>query len=158
MQLQSGLNQASAQQQAMGRSARGGAALATAGSNMQANTANLQQNAYSQGGLLRSKDMALGRGMLGTGLGQQQAQDQQRLGMANQLNQFNADANDRFSLGMGQAGVGLGGAANAQNQTDLAWHQGGMQSVEAQSEAEQQRQRWLSNSRSQAVAANIEDD
>jgi hypothetical protein len=158
MQLQAGLNQSSAMQQSMAAGARGGAALATAGANMGANTAALQQNAWTQGGLLRSRDMAAGRGMLGTGLGQQQAQDQQRLGQANQLGQFNADLNDKYSLGMGQAGVGLGGAANAQQQTDLAWHQGGMTPVEAQSEAQQQQQRWEGDAERQRVAARKEDE
>lgn len=157
-QLQSGLNQASAQQASMGRSGRGMAALATGGINAQANTAALQQNAFTQGGLLRSRDMAAGRGMLGTGLGQQQAQDQQRLGQANQLGQFNAQQNDAYSLGMGQAGVGLGGVANSQQQTDLLWHQGGMQPVEAQSEADQQQKKWLADAEAQRIAARKEDE
>ncbi len=157
MQLQRGLQSASAQQQSLGRSARGGAALATAGANQQANTANLQQNAFTQGGMLRARDMATGRGMLGTALAQQQEQDQNRLGQANQLGQFNADENDRYRLGMGQAAVGLGGVGNSQDQTDLAWHQGGMTSIDAQSEADQQRQKWIADAEKQRRAAALED-
>ncbi len=157
MQLQRGLQSASAQQQSLGRSARGGAALATAGANQQANTANLQQNAFTQGGMLRARDMAAGRGMLGTALAQQQEQDQNRLGQANQMGQFNADENDRYRLGMGQAAVGLGNVGNAQNQQDLAWHQGGMTSIEAQSEADQQYRQWLADAEKQRLAAEAED-
>lgn len=157
-QLQSGLNQASAQQASMGRSARGGAAMAVAGANQQANTANLQQNAWTQGGILRARDMAAGRQMLGTGLGQMQEQDQKRIGQANQMTQFNAEQNDKYSLGMGAAAVGLGNTANGAEQNDLLWHQGGMTSVEAQSEAEQQNRHWLADAESQRVAANEEDE
>lgn len=158
LQLQDGLRMASSQQKAMAGSARGGAALATAGANAQANISNLQQNAWTQGGLLRSRDMAAGRGMLGTGLGQQQAQDQARIGQANQMGQYNAEANDKYSLGMGNAAVGLGDVANQQQQQDFQWYQGGMQSVDAQSEADQQRQRWLADAERQKIAANNEDD
>lgn len=158
MQLQQGLNMATAQQTSMARGARGGAALALAGQNQQANTAALQQNAFTQGGLLRSRDMAAGRGMLGTGLGQQREQDLGRINQANAIGQYNAEANDKYSLGMGGIAVGLGGVGNQQNQQDLGWHQGGMTAVEAQTEAEQQRKEWMGDEESERIAANIEDD
>lgn len=158
MQLQQGLNSATAQQTSMARGARGAAALAVANQNRQANTAALQQNAFTQGGLLRSRDMAAGRGMLGIGLGQQQAQDQQRLGIANQIGQDNAERNDKYALGMGEAAVGLGGVGNTLNQQDLGWHQGGMTSIEAQTEAEQQRKLWLIAARNQERARKIEEN
>lgn len=157
-QLQHGLNQASDQQTAMGRSARGGAAIATAGANAQANQAALQQNAYTQAGILKAQDMSMGRGMLGSQLQQQRDQAGQRLGQANLLGQNNSDRNDKFAIGMGQAAAGLGDVANQQQQQDLQWYQGGMQSVEAQSEADQQRQRWLADEQNRKVAAAIEDD
>lgn len=158
MQLQSGLQQASAQQAAMGRSARGMASLATAGANTQANRSNLQQNAFTQGGLLRSRDMAAGRGMLGTGLGQMQEQDQARFGLANQMGQDNAMRNDKYSLGMGAGGVGLGSVANGQQQNNLLWHQGGMTSIEAQSEADQQQKKWMADAEAERIAARGEDE
>lgn len=156
-QLQNGLNQATAQQQSMQRSARGGAALATAGANAGANTAAMQQNAYTQGGMLRSRDMASGRGLLGSALGQQRDQQGQLIGQSNQLNQFNADLNDKYSLGMGGAQVGFGDVSNQKQGQDLNWHQGGMTSVDAQSEAEQQGHEWASDAEKQRVAAWHED-
>ena len=156
-QLQNGLNQASAQQSAFAHGARGSASLATAGTDAAANTANLQQNAYAQGGILKSRDMATGRGMLGSMLGQQRDQDNSRIGMANDMGQYNANANDQYSLGMGQAAVGLGGVANGQDQQDFQYDQGGLQSVDAQSEADQQHQRWLADAQKQKVAANQQD-
>jgi hypothetical protein len=158
MQLQAGLNQGMSQQQSMAASARGGAALAVARPNADANIAAMQQSAFTQGGLLRSRDMAAGRGMLGTGLGQMQEQDQRRLGMANQLGQYNAEANDRFSLGMGAAANNLGGTAIGQDKNDLLWYQGGMTSVDAQSEADQQRKRWEADAEAQRIAARKEDE
>ena len=154
MQLQAGLNQSSDMQTSMGRSARGGAALAVGEQNAQNNIGGLQQNAWKQGGLLRSQDMAAGRGMLGTALGQQQAQDQQRIGQANQLN---STQNDAYRRGMGNVGVARGDVANQQAGQDQAWYSGGMQPIEAQSEADQQRQRWLADAQKQKIAANEED-
>ena len=151
-QLQAVLNQATAQQQSLANSARGGAALATAGANAQANTANLQQNAYTQGGLLKSQDMAAGRGMLNSMSTQQRDQDQQNLGMSNQLNQYNAQQSDQYRLGMGQAGVQLGNVQNGQNQSDLAWYQGGAAPIAAQDEAYQQGQRWIYDRNKQWLA------
>ncbi len=157
-QLQAGLNSATDQQSSMARSARGGAALATAGANQQANTAALQQNAFTQGGLLRSRDMATGRGLLGSQLAQQRDQAGQLMGQGNQLNQFNAKRNDDFSLQMGNAGVAFGDIANQQQAQDLQWYQGGMRPVNAQSEAEQQGQEWKADAEKQRIAALQEDD
>lgn len=156
-QLQSGLNQATDQQASMAAGARGGAALATAGANQQANTAALQQNAFTQGGLLRSRDMASGRGLLGSALAQQRDNAGQLMGQANQLNQFIAKRNDDFSLQMGQAGVAFGDVANQQGAQDLAWYQGGMRPINAQSEAEQQGQEWDADAEKQRIAAAQED-
>ncbi len=157
MQLQSGLNQASQQQSAMAAGARGSAGLATAGANMNANRSNLQQNAYAQGGMLRSRDMTQGRGMLNSMLGQQRDQDNARIGQANEFGQANADQNDKYALGMGAAATGLGEVGNAQANQDMLYYQGGMGPVDAQSEADQQRQRWLADANKQANAANLED-
>lgn len=156
-QLQNGLNQATAQQTAIGRSARGGAALATAGADAQANTANLQQNAYQAGGMLRSRDMAAGRGMLAGFTEQQRGQDNQRLGQSNDFAAQNADLRDRASLGFGQAAVGLGGVANAGANQDLQYYNSGMGPVDAQDEANQARQKWAAAAQSQKVSANRQD-
>ncbi len=156
-QLQSGLNQASAQQSAMAGGARGGAALATAGANQNANTADLQQNAYTNAGILKSQDMAAGRGMYGSLLGQQRDQDAARIGQGDQMSQANSDMNDKYALGMGSAAVGLGQAGVGQSGQDLNAFNGGMQVVDAQSEADQQRQRWLADAQKQKVSANKQD-
>lgn len=157
-QLQNGLNQATAQQRAMAGSARGGAALATSGADASANTANLQQNAWSQGKLLRAQDMTAGRNLYGQALGQQREQDNSRLGVANALAQGNAEQNDRYSQGMAGAAVGMGAAGNAMNNQDLGYYQGGMGVVDAQTEAEQQRQRWIADARKRVAAQHAEDD
>jgi hypothetical protein len=157
-QLQAGLNQASNMQTSMGRSARGGAALATAGANAQANTANLQQNAWTQGGMLRSKDMAAGRGMLTSAVGQARDQAGQRLSQTNDMMAGNQGRNDQYSINSGKAAVGLGNVANGMAGQDLQYYQGGMEAVEAQSEALQMRQDWLADAEKQRIAALREDD
>ncbi len=155
-QLQAGLDSASRMQSAIGRSARGGAALATAGANQQANTANLQQNSYTQGGLLRAQEMAQGRQMYGQQLGQQREQDQARMGMANEMSQFNAQQGDKYRLGMGQAAIGLGQAGLGGQEVDFNYYQQGMNPVNAQTQAQQQYQQWLDSARRQAVSGNQE--
>ncbi len=157
-QLQSGLNQATDYQTALSHSGRGAAALATGGSNAQANTANLQQNAYLQAGALKANDMAAGRGLYGSLLGTQREQDTARLGQANEIGQYNAQANDAYRLGMGNAAVGFGQAGNAQSGMDLSNYQQGMNPVNAQTQANQQRHAWDANSSKQAVNNNIQED
>ncbi len=157
-QLQSGLNQATAQQTAIGRSARGSAAIATAGADAAANRANLQQNAYTQGGMLKSQDMAQGRGMLASQLGTVRDQDNQRIGQANTISQYNGQANDAYKLGMGNAAVGFGDVANQQGGQDQQLYHQGMQPVIAQDSANQQHQVNSADIRKQAVNANEEDN
>lgn len=153
-QLQNGLNQGLAQQRSMGVSGRGGAALATAGADAGANAAAMQQNAWTAGGMLRSQDMATGRGMLGSALGQQQDQNNAQIGEANSVNQANAANKDQYQLGMGQAAVGFGQVGNAQEQQDQGIYAQGMAPVNAQDEANQQYQRWQADAQNQKVAAN----
>lgn len=155
-QLQAGLDSSSRQQQAMSRSARGGAALATAGRDGAANTSNLQQNAFSQAGLLRAQDMANGRSLYGSMLGQQREQSTALLGMQNEMDQFNAQQKDRYRLGMGQAGLQLGQVGNQQGELDLSNYQQGMNPVNAQTQAQQQYQQWLDSARRQSVSGNQE--
>lgn len=157
-QLQSGLDQSSQQQSAMARGARGGAALATAGSNAQANTANLQQNAFTQGQMLRAREMSQGAGMYSTLLGQQREQDTARLGMGNEMSQFNAGQRDKYSLGMQGAAIGAGQVGAGTNDLDFNSYQQGMNPINAQTQANQQYQQWLDSARRQAVAANSGED
>jgi hypothetical protein len=155
-QLQAGLDMGMAGQQASARSARGGAAMATAEQDSGANQAAMQQNAFTQGGMLRAQEMAYGRGLYGSMLGTQREQDQQRLGMGNDMARYNAEQNDRYSLGMGQAAVGLQGAAAGYGDLDLADYGQGMNSINAQSEAEQAYRSWLSNAEKQKVNHNTQ--
>lgn len=156
-QLQNSLNQAQDQQAAIARSGRGGASLSTAGDNAQANTAAIQQNGYTQGGILKAQDMAAGRGMYGTLLGQQRDQDNARIGQGNQLSQYNTNANDQYGLGMGNAALGFGGVGNQQDQQDFQNYQQGMNPINAQTEADQQYQAWLANNQKTAVNNNIQE-
>jgi hypothetical protein len=156
-QLQAGLNQASRQQSALAAGARGSAALATGQANQQANTANLQQNAFAGAGMLRSQDMAAGRGLYGSLTGQQRTQDQGALGMANEFGQANQKAGDNYRLGMGQAGVAFGGVANAQQGSDFNNANNAMDPMYAQDDAHQDERVWDAEHRKQAAAANLED-
>ncbi len=157
-QLQSGLDQGLRQQTAIGRSARGGAALATAGANAGYNRATMQQNAFTQGGLLRSRDMAAGAGMYGALAGQQREQATARLGQANEMGQFNAQQNDKYGLQMGQTALGLGEVANQHSQLDLGDYQQGMNPINAQTQARQGQKGWNVANQKTAIAANIEED
>ena len=156
-QLQHGLDQGVAQQRSMASSGRGFGALATGQAAGRENTANLQQNAFTQGGLLRSQDMTTGRGLLGTALSTQRDQDNAAIGQANDMSQFNATQADKNTLGMGQAGVALGDAGNAQNAQDLGYYNQGMNPVDAQSEADQAKQLWASQNQKQKAANNSQE-
>ncbi len=157
LQLQQGLNQASAQQSSMAAGARGSAALATAGANAAANRSNLQQNAFGGAGMLRSQDMAAGRGMYADLTGQARGQSAEALGISNQFGMENLKANDGFMLDMGNAGVGFGGVANAEHARDLNNLNSGVDIQYADDDASQDAQIWRANNRKQAVADNIED-
>ncbi len=157
-QLQAGLTQGLAQQRAMAGSARGGAALATAGSNQGYNASNMQQNAYTAGGLLRSQDMAAGAGMYGTLAGQQREQAAARLGMGNEMAQFNAEGRDKYGLQMGQAGIGFGDAGNMAAGRDLSNYGQGMNPIKAQTEANQGGQSWKVNTKKTINANNAQED
>ena len=156
-QLQSGLNQATAQQKAFSAGARGSAAIATAGADSRANVSNLQQNAYSQGGMLKSQDMAAGRGMLGSQLNQRQVQNTQRVGQANDFGMENANLQDKWQLGAGHAGVELGGVANGQDNQDLGIYNQGTGPIDAQTDANQAAKNWNLDKQKMAVSANKQD-
>ncbi len=156
--LQQGLRQSTAQQAAMGRSARGGAALATAQSNQNANTSNLQQQAFSSAGMMRSQDMATGRGLYNTLAAQGRDQAGAMQDEANQFGLANQGARDSHSLGMGNAAVGFGGVANGFNGQAFNQTVAAMDPLAAQDEANQAYQEQLAAQRKQAVAANNEDN
>ncbi len=142
MQMQQGLNQASAQQSSMAAGARGSAAMATAGANRAANVSNLQQNAYSGAGMLRSQEMAQGRGMYSSLVNDKRGQDAETLGEADRVGMANAKSYDDYRLGAGNAAVGLGGVANGQNGNDLDNYNRGMAPVFAQDDMNQQGKEW----------------
>jgi hypothetical protein len=157
IQLQQGLNNSIAQQRSNAASARGGASIATAGANRNANIGNLQQNAYNQGQQLRANEMAAGAGMYGSMAADARNQAGQQLANANSMAQFNASQNDAYRLGMGGAAVGLGGVAVGQAGSDLDNFNRGMNPIYAQDQMNQQGQEWIMANRGQAAAANKED-
>lgn len=125
--MQRGLDQSLAQQQALAGGARGNAGIALAGGNMSGNAVGLQNQAFNNAGQLRAEEMAAARGQYAGAMGQARGQyadlantvrgqDQSRLGMGNQMGQFNATNNDQFRMGMGDLGVKYG-------QQGLGWYQ-----------------------------------
>lgn len=114
-QMQYGLDQGLAAQQAQMGSARGNAGIALASGNAAANSANMMNQTYMQAGQLRAAEMAQARGLYGGLSGQQREQDQSRLQQGSQMSQFNAGLNDQYSLGMGNL-------ANQASQNQLGWY------------------------------------
>lgn len=157
MSLQRNLQAGSQQQAAVAAGARGSAAIATGQQNAAANTSNMQQNAFSGAGMMRSQDMAAGRGLYGTLTGQARAQDQSALGEANQFGQANAKAADDYQLGMGKAAVGFGQVGNAQNNEDFINSRNSFDATYAQDDANQDAATWDAAKRKQAVADNQKD-
>ncbi len=154
MQMQQGLNQASAQQSAMSAGARGSAAMATAGANRAANVSNLQQNAYTGAGMLRSQDMAAGRGMYAGLVNDKRGQDAATLAEGNRVGMANAKSWDDYRLQAGNAAVSLGGVANGMRGNDLDNYNRGMAPVFAQDDMTQQGQEWDFENRQHADADN----
>lgn len=112
-QMQNGLNQAVANQYATMGGARGNAGIALAQGNAGANIANLQNQTYNQASQLRAQEMANAQGLYNQGANTLRGQDQNRLQMANQMAQFNAQENDQMA--QNYANNALGYANNAQN-------------------------------------------
>ena len=120
-QMQQGLNDATATQSAIAGSARGSAALANAQGNSAANVANLQQNAFSEGGRLRAAEMQNYANLYGGLAGQNVNQAQNRMQMGNQMSQYNAGLNDQYRLGMGGLGVQYGQLGNELEKTNQGY-------------------------------------
>lgn len=118
-QMQQGLDQSLAAQQAQMGSARGNAGLALAGGNAAANSASLMNQTYGQSAALRAGEMAQARGLYGGLSGQVRDQDLQRLGQGSQMSQFNAGNTTNYQLGMGNV-------SNAYGQTGLGYYKGAM--------------------------------
>jgi hypothetical protein len=156
-QLQAGLDLGSQQQAAQARGARGSAALATGTANANANVSNLQQNAFTGAGMLRSQDMANGRGMYNTLTGQARDQSGQVLGEANNVGVTNQQMNDNHGLNMGNASVGLGGVSNGFNGEDFGNANEAFGFTTAQDDANQALQEQKFGVRKQADAANERD-
>lgn len=135
--LQQGLNQASQQQAAMASGARGAAALATGQANRLANTSNLQQQAFSGAGMMRSQDMAAGRGLYNTLSAQARGQAGEVLDESNKFNAANADQTNKTALGFANAATGFGNAANTTNQNILGAEVNAWDPVSAEDEARQ---------------------
>jgi len=153
-QLQAGLDQGLAQQTSMGRSARGGAGLATEQSNAGYNSGAMEQNAFTQGGMLRSQDMAQGRGLYGSLLNDKRGQDANAIGQADQMSQFNSQSNDNYRNQMGNAAVGFGQVQNGQNQNDLNNFNRTNAPTYAQDDMRQQAQEWRYENAQHAAADN----
>lgn len=135
-QLQSGLDKALANQSATAGAARGAGGIALASANAGANSAALQNQAFNDAGRLRAQEVANYTGMLGGMSGQAREQDQNRLGQANQMAQFNAQNNTQRQLGFlgaasGARNTGLGYYTQMPHGYDQAY-QGGIQQQEAQ--------------------------
>lgn len=145
--MQQGLNQGAAAQASQAGSARGASAIAQAQGNAAGNTAALQQNAYNQGAALRAQEMATGRSQYGGLSGQQREQDLQRLGMGNQMSQFNANLNDQYRMGMGGLGAQYGNQG-------LGWYQASQNPYNQQLNADTQREGIAAESYNQSNLAN----
>ncbi len=106
--MQRGLDQGLASQQAQMGGARGAAGLALAGGNAMANSANMQNQAFTNAGQLRAGEMAQARGAYGDMANQMRAQDQSRLGQGNAMSQFNAGQRGQFGASAGNVGAAYG--------------------------------------------------
>lgn len=144
-QLQSGLDRGLAQQSAIAGSARGGAGIALASANANAAGANMQSQAFTESGRMRAQEMADARGLYGGLSGQQRQQDLERLGMGNQMSQFNAGLNDSYRLGMGQL-------ANQGSQTGLGWYQASQNPYDRQAQMDLGREQLAADSYNQNEA------
>lgn len=145
--MQRGLDSAVAGQQSAAGSARGAAAMAQAQSNAAANTANLQNQAFTQAGQLRANEMAQARGQYGGLAGQQREQDLQRLGMGNDMANKNADRNDAYK------GMMMGGA-NAFGNQAMGWYNGAQNPYNKQAELDYYTQKMNSDNYNNAQDTN----
>lgn len=147
--MQAGLDRSLANQQAMAGGARGAAGIALAQGNAQSNAAAVQNQAYTQAGAMRADEMAGARGLYGGLAGQQRQQDQNRLGMGNEMSRYNAGANDQYRMGMGQLGLGYYGASQRPYESQF----GGDVQMQGYRAGANQNQNQLDWQKAQAAAA-----
>lgn len=103
--MQHGLDQAIAGQSSAAGSARGSNALALAQGNAGANIANLQQQAFTGAMAGRANEMNQNRNLYANQANAMRQQDQNRLGMGNDISKFNANLQSQFMQGMGGLAV-----------------------------------------------------
>ncbi len=115
-QMQQGLDQSLANQQAMAGGARGAAGLALAGSNAMSNSANLQNNAFTNASALRAQEMQGARSGYGDLASNVRAQDQGIIGLSDQVGNNNANNVNGYRLGVGGVGASYAGAGMAGGQ------------------------------------------
>jgi hypothetical protein len=125
-QMQSGLDQSLANQQALAGGARGAAGLALAGTNMAANSANMQNQTYNQAAALRAQEMAQGRGAYSNDTNNLVNQTANRLGLANNMAMGNAGQFTNYNLGVGGVGASYGNTGLGYNNGAQNWWQTGM--------------------------------
>lgn len=119
MQMQQGIQQSTAAQQAMGNSARGGpGAWAAAQRGAMSNAAQMNQAGVGQSAMLRAQEMAQARGAYAQALGQYGAQALGAYGQAGQYGQ-NFQKQDQATM-LGLLGYGQTAGALA-NQQENAW-------------------------------------
>jgi hypothetical protein len=106
--MQRGLDQGLASQQAQMGGARGAAGLALAGGNAMANSANMQNQAFTNAGQLRAGEMAQARDAYGDLATAVRAGDLSRLNTGNTMSSNNAGQRTNFNLGVGNVGAAYG--------------------------------------------------
>jgi hypothetical protein len=165
-QMQHGLDQALASQQAQAGSARGASGIALAQSNAMGNSAALQNQTYNQMAALRAQEMASARGLYGGLAGQMRDQDLQRLNMGNQVSGLNAQLGQDMQkayLGLTPQFYGLGAnyygnAANAYNSqlgADVAVGTGNTNAANMANQINMGGQQFNSNLANQQQAQNM---
>lgn len=149
-QLQSGLDKSLAQQSAMAGSARGAGGISNASANAGANMAALQNQAFTEAGRLRAQEIAGYTNMYGGLAGQQREQDLGRLGMGNQMSQFNASNTTQRQLGFGQL-------ANDNRRVSQGWYgqMGNPYGQQLQADLEHQQQKGTNYNASMGLGASI---
>lgn len=141
-QTELGMNQALANYASGAGAARGGAAMAgaqLAGGQQAGITAG---EVGTQGGMARGEEIAKELAQYGTLAGQVRGQDLTRLGMANQMSQFNADLNDKWKLDQMGLAAGYGGLGVQQGAQDMGWFAESMKPEDIQFQMDQEVAGW----------------
>lgn len=151
-QTELGMNQALANYASGAGAARGGAAMAgaqLAGGQQAGITAG---EVGTQGGMARGEEIAKELAQYGTLAGQVRGQDLTRLGMANQMSQFNADLNDKWKLDQMGLAAGYGGLGVQQGAQDMGWFAESMKPEDIQFQMDQEVAGWEAGARTDRAA------